>query len=442
MSEADLRRLPSVDQVISDSRMGGFSHGVAVEAARMALHDARSNGESGNVLDSAVAIAESLARPNFVSTINCSGTILNTGLGRARLARAAQDAVAEAVRSGVSLEIDLQSGRRGDRQVALVSLLTRLTGAESAYVVNNNAGAVMLAVSSLASGGSVLLSRGQSVEIGGSFRMPDVVRAAGARLVDVGCTNKTNLSDYADAIDESTRLILRCHPSNFKMTGFVSEPSVEDLANLASEKGIAFVDDCGSGCLFETESLGLPHEPTLSDSVSSGADLVTASGDKLLGGPQAGILIGKTSAVEKLRKNPLARALRIDKMAAAALEATLQLYRDGKITEIPTFLALSRSLKEIEETARIVLEAVGNMGVVEDATCEPGGGSLPGVTLPSKRLGFQSNKPEELARRLRLGATPVVGYIEKNGFWLDMRTVETEDIEPLVESLKAALDVA
>jgi L-seryl-tRNA(Ser) seleniumtransferase len=226
------------------------------------------------------------------------------------------------------------------------------------------------------------------------------------------------------------------------MTGFVDEPPMAELAKLAKEKGISFVDDCGSGCLFNTEALGLPHEPTLVESLASGADIVTASGDKLLGGPQAGMLLGKTSAIERVRKHPLARALRIDKLTAVALEATLRIYLDDDLSEIPTYRALARPLEEIERTAVDVLAMTGCAGSVEDGLCEPGGGSLPGVTLPSKRIRIDIERPKEFSEKMRLGKVAVIGYIEKGEFWLDMRTVEATDVEPLVEAVRTAVGVA
>jgi len=428
--------LPSIDSLISDPRFGAFSHRSAVAGARQAVDQAR-NGDPGDILERAIELATRASESDHRPVINCSGTIMNTGLGRSRLPEAAAVAIERILRSHSSLEIDLETGKRGDRQTHMASLLIELTGAEDGYVVNNNAGAVVLAVSTFACGGSVLLSRGQSVEIGGAFRMPDVVASAGARLIDVGCTNKTRLSDYADAIEEDTRAILRCHPSNFTMSGFVAEPSASELAELAHQKGIVLIDDVGSGCLYETADLGLPHEPTLAEAVKTGANVITASGDKLLGGPQMGIILGTKSAIAEIRKNPLARALRIDKLAAAGIEATLRLCADGKFSEIPTFRALARPLEEIEQLGDRVVAAVG--GSLENGTCEPGGGSLPGVTLQSKRIGFESGSPTKLAARLRRGRTPVIGYIEKDRFWIDLRTVEDFEESTLIEALRAAL---
>lgn len=437
VAASESRRLPSIDKLIADPRLSGFSHRVAVSAARQAVQEARDGATIEDLGERAANLAATLEISSHRPAINCSGTIMNTGLGRSRLSGAAASAIEAVLRSHSSLEVNLDSGKRGDRQGPLTALLTELTGAEDACVVNNNAGAVVLAVSTFAAGGSVLLSRGQSVEIGGAFRMPDVVVSAGARLIDVGCTNKTRLSDYADAIQEDTRAILRCHPSNFKMTGFVDEPSAAELADLAHEKGIALIDDVGSGCLYETSDLGLPHEPTLMEAVKTGADIITASGDKLLGGPQAGIMLGSKSAISRVRKNPLARALRIDKLAAAGIEATLKLCAEERFSEIPTYRALARSIDDISELGARVAAAVG--GVMEDGVCEPGGGSLPGVTLPSKRIGFKSNDPEQLAAKLRQGRTPVIGYIEKGRCWIDLRTVEEFEEATLIDCLRTAL---
>jgi L-seryl-tRNA(Ser) seleniumtransferase len=354
------------------------------------------------------------------------------------LPAAAVDAILNVARMHSSLEIDLETGKRGDRQAPLQRLLTELTGAEAALVVNNNAGAVLLAVHAFAQGGSVLMSRGQSVEIGGAFRMPDVVRAAGARLIDVGCTNKTRLSDYESAIEPDTRVILRCHPSNFKMTGFVDEPTAEELAGLANERGLVLIDDVGSGCLFRTEDIGLPHETTLSEALATGAHVVTASGDKLLGGVQAGILLGREEHIDVVRKSPMARALRIDKLAAAGLEATLRLALNEAWDGIPIYRALSRSIDELSSLGERLIADIGE-GEVADGLCEPGGGSLPGVALPSKRVGFAGREPEALAKALRMGEPAVVGYIEKGVFWLDLRCLEPADVELLVGALKRAL---
>lgn len=386
-------------------------------------------------------IARERVEPSYSEALNCSGTILNTGLGRARLAPTAAEALRRAA-SHVVLETDLETGKRGDRQKALAAMLRELTGAEDAFVVNNNAAAVMLAVNTFASGKSVLLSRGQSVEIGGSFRMPDVVRAAGARLIDVGTTNKTKADDYEKSAEEDTAVILRCHPSNFVMKGFVKEPSIGDMAAVAKKKKLILIDDAGSGCLLDTTKYGLPKEATLSESLKGGADLVTASGDKLLGGPQAGIIAGKRKLIRQIAKNPLARAVRIDKLTAAALEATLRLYIEGRELEIPTWKYIAKPLSEIRNAAQEVLARLKTEKIaaaMEDSVCEIGGGSLPGVKLPSCRIVINAVNAGDTARRLRMGKPPIIPYIEKGCVRLDLRTVEERELELLAEGTAAAL---
>ncbi|MCH8273473.1 MAG: L-seryl-tRNA(Sec) selenium transferase [Armatimonadetes bacterium] len=446
MAGKKLQNLPSVASLIEKTEFASFPHSISVAAARKAVSDARELARDGEtppeaeIAARAVAIARDLAAPAFRPVINASGTILHTGLGRARLAPEAADAVAAAAGSHISLEFDRETGKRGDRQTGLRRLLCRLTGAESALVVNNNAAAVLLTINTLAAGKGVLLSRGQSVEIGGSFRMPDVVRVAGGRLIDVGCTNRTRLSDYEGACDEETAAILRCHPSNFKLVGFVEEPDPKELAETSHRLGLHLIDDVGSGCLVETERFGLPHEPTIAESLAAGADIVTASGDKLLGGPQAGIILGRKELVSRIVRNPMARSVRIGKLTAAGLEATLRLYEEERELEIPTLRYLARPLDEVKRLARRLRSRLRGRGVpasVDKGTCEPGGGSLPGVTLPSHRVSVQVKSAERLARTLRLGSPTVIGYIERDAFWLDMRTVEPEEV-PLIEDAVVA----
>lgn len=446
MDHQQYRSLPSVAKLIEDPALARFPHAYAVEAARRAVEEARRRASNGGgisteeILAWAVADAERQSLPAFAPAINCSGAILNTGLGRARLAQAAVEAIRAASESHITLEVNRETGSRGDRQVGLRSLLCRLTGAESALVVNNNAAAVFLAVNTLASGRKVLLSRGQSVEIGGSFRMPDVVRQAGGILVDVGCTNRTRIQDYEEAFDEDTALILRCHPSNFVLRGFVEEPATADLAECAQRLGVPLLDDVGSGCLIETERYGLPHEPTLRDSLSAGADVVTASGDKLLGGTQAGILLGRKELVQQIARNPLARAVRIDKLTAAGLEATLRLYLEGREQEIPTIRYLSRTWEEVHALATKLVALLAPIQTrIDRGETEVGGGSLPGVALPTSRVGFPGADAEALARALRQHNPPVFGYIQDDVFWLDLRTVEEAEIEGIAHAVREAL---
>ncbi len=446
MDQQQYRKIPSVAKLIEEPALASYPHAYAVDAARQAIEEAREQATRGaeitpeQILERAVEHAERLQTPAFAPAINCSGAILNTGLGRARLAKAAVDAIRAAADSHSTLEVNRETGARGDRQAGLRALLCRLTDAESALVVNNNAAAVLLAVNTIAQGKRVLLSRGQSVEIGGSFRMPDVVRQAGGILVDVGCTNRTRVRDYEEAFDEETGLILRCHPSNFVLRGFVEEPTVSDLAACAHRLGVPLLDDVGSGCLIETERFGLPHEPTLRDSLSAGADLVTASGDKLLGGTQAGILLGKREWIEKIAKNPLARAVRIDKLTAAGLEATLRLYVEGREHEIPTIRYLSRTPEDVHAIAKELVERLAPIPTrLDRGETEVGGGSLPGVTLPTSRVGFPGADPEALARALRMSHPPVFGYIQDDLFWLDPRTLDEDEVDVVVAAVRGAL---
>lgn len=449
MPQKDFRHLPSVGKLLEKPELKSYPHAISTLAAQQAIASAREKIAEGEGLPPteeeitahAVQLAQALSQPFFKPVINASGTILHTGLGRARLAKSVASAVFRTASSHISLEIDLETGARGDRQTALRQLLKRLTGAEDALVVNNNAAAVFLTLNTLARGKSVLLSRGQSVEIGGSFRMPEVIQNAGTRLIDVGCTNKTRLSDYENACAEDTVAILRCHPSNFRLIGFVEEPSPKELAECAHKLGLLLIDDVGSGCLVDTRRFGLPYEPTINDSLSAGADIVTASGDKLLGGPQAGIILGKRELISRIAKNPLARAVRIDKLTATALEATLRLYEEGREGEIPTWHYISKPLSKVRSQARRVLNHLTREGLpatLEQGTCEVGGGSLPGVALPSWRVGLRAKPPEALARALRTGNPPVIPYIERDTLWLDMRTVEDHEIPTLIQAVLTA----
>lgn len=440
MAKSPLRSLPSVSKLLGHPLLKGYPHTVAVEAARQSLDEARSNGQGGSDHDAlanrAAELAERLVTPGFQPLVNCTGTILNTGLGRAKLAPAAVEAAVRAA-GHVSLEIDLALGTRGDRQASLRALLTDLTGAESALVVNNNAAAVLLTLNTFCRGRKVLLSRGQSVEIGGSFRMPDVVRASGASLVDIGTTNKTRISDYTSNTDEETAAYLRCHPSNFWIGGFSEEPGVGELAEAARARSLLLIDDVGSGCLVNTDQFGLPHEATITEALMAGADIVTASGDKLLGGPQAGLILGRDALIKTIAKNPMARALRIDKVTAAALEATLMLYNQGLQMSIPTLRYLARSEREVKDIAQKLAAKLKKANIACEVTkgeSEPGGGSLPGCVLPSCRVSIGSPDPDAVSLKARLRG--VVGYIAEGRFHLDMRTVDEDELPKIVSALQ------
>jgi L-seryl-tRNA(Ser) seleniumtransferase len=395
-----------------------------VAEARTAL---ASGGTADGVVERARELAQSLAGESLRSAINMSGVVLHTGLGRARLAEAAVEHVEKVARDHSNLEFDEFSGGRGDRQDHVRTLLQELSGAEDALVVNNCAAAVVLTLNALAKGKEVLLSRGQMVEIGGSFRLPDIVGESGCVLRELGTTNKTRLQDYENALSPQTAAVLRCHPSNFQIVGFHEEPSAKDLSAFCNAKGIALVDDVGSGCLIDTTQYGLPKERTLREALDDGADVVLASGDKLLGGPQAGIVIGTKESIAKIKRHPLARAFRIDKLTLAGLEATLRLYLEERHEEIPIWRYVSRPLSEVQQLAETIASASG--GTIEEGTTEIGGGSLPGVAIPTYRVGLRQANPEDLAAQLRTQPTPVVGYIQDGTFWLDPRTAEKQEVE-------------
>jgi L-seryl-tRNA(Ser) seleniumtransferase len=377
--------------------------------------------------------------------INATGVILHTNLGRAPLSPEAQARLQEVAHHYSTLEFDLREGTRGSRQEHIEGLLTRLAGAEAALTVNNNAAAVFLSINTMAEGREVVVSRGELIEIGGSFRIPDVMRKAGAVLREVGTTNRTHARDYEAAIGDRTALLLKVHPSNFQMVGFTSEVSLTDLVDLGRQSGVPVMIDAGSGALTDLTPFGLKGEPTIQEAVRSGAELVTFSGDKLLGGPQAGIIVGKKVVVDRLRKNPLARAVRIDKLSLAALEATLRGYLEGEkgLATIPVLAMISCPLEEIQQRAKRVqagLQAQARPSVqvtIEEQRSEVGGGALPAESLPTYCIALHS--PAVASHRLEAalrGADPaVVGRIKGEKVLLDLRTVREEEVALLIEAV-------
>jgi len=374
--------------------------------------------------------------------INATGVIIHTNLGRALLSPAARAAMEQAARSYSNLEYDLKAGQRGSRYVHAEELLCRLTGAEAALVVNNNAGAVLLILSALARGREVIISRGQLVEIGGGFRIPDVMRQSGAILVEVGTTNRTHRRDYEAAITDQTAMLLRVHRSNFRLTGFVTEPTLAEMADLAHSQGLLVGDDLGSGTLLDTADYGLAHEPTIQESLAAGADIVSCSGDKLLGGPQAGIILGHADLIAQLRRFPLTRALRVDKTTLAGLQATLLHYVKSEATrEVPVWRMIAIPLEALairaEAWARR-LAAAGLRSKVRDGRSAVGGGSLPGETLPTRLLALLEPSPERLASSLRHADPPVIARVEDEQLVLDPRTVQPEEENELLEIVISA----
>jgi L-seryl-tRNA(Ser) seleniumtransferase len=420
---------------------------LTVEAIRQALDLARQAimaGQECPLMDELVEVTrgnlETRSRPTLRRVINASGVIIHTNLGRVPLSAEARAAMELAARGYTNLEYDLEAGRRGSRYVHAEELLCQLTGAEAALLVNNNAGAVLLILTALARGKEVIVSRGHLVEIGGGFRLPEVMRQSGARLVEVGTTNRTYIQDYEEAITAETALLMRVHRSNFRLTGFVHEPTLGELVELGEKKGLLVADDLGSGALLDTSAYGLAHEPTLQESVADGVALVSASGDKLLGGPQAGIIVGRGDLVAKIKRHPLTRALRVDKTTIAGLQATLLHYLKGEVEQkVPVWCMMAMPVKAIEQRALAWAKKLAEAGIVArvvDGCSTVGGGSLPGETLPTRLAAIQADSPDELARRLRAGDPPVIGRIEDDLFLLDPRTVLDEEDAVLIEAIK------
>ena len=391
------------------------------------------------LLDRTGEILSAWSKPSLIPVINASGVIIHTNLGRAPLSQAAMYAAQEAALGYTNLEYDLEKGQRGSRLVHAEAILRQLTGAEAALVVNNNAAAVLLVLSALARRRKVVISRTQLVEIGGGFRVPEVMQQSGARLLEIGATNRVHLSDYEAALDEQPALFLRAHRSNFRLLGFTSEPNLSEIVELAHKAGIPLVDDLGSGALLETTKYGLGHEPMVQESLEAGADVVCFSGDKLLGGPQAGIILGRADLVARLKKHPLARALRADKLCLAALSATLLHYlKDEAEREIPVWRMIAMSQAEIKRHASAWREALG-LGEVTSGESTVGGGSLPGENLPTWLLTLSTRSPNRVLARLRNNEIPILARLVDDKLALDPRTVLPEQEEVLLAGLRQVL---
>jgi L-seryl-tRNA(Ser) seleniumtransferase len=435
-----LRSLPAVDRLAAS--LSGVPPHLAIAAARAEIAAARERiltGDGGEpdpdrLRERAAATARSLAAGSLRPVINATGVILHTNLGRAPLAAAAAGAAAAIGSAYSNLELDRETGARGSRGDHLAPLLRELSGAEAALAVNNNAAAVLLALAALASGREVIVSRGELVEIGGSFRIPDVLAQSGTRLVEVGTTNRTRIGDYAAAIGPSTAAILRVHQSNFRTVGFVERPELGELAALAGERGLALIDDLGSGAV-----VPIGDEPLLPDSVAAGADVVCCSADKLLGGPQAGIIAGRAGAIDACCRHPLARALRLDKLQLAALEATLRLLRDSGPDAIPALRMLHASEEELATRAQRLASAIGESARVGQATSRPGGGTLPLVELEGPVCELAVDDPDALLARLREAEVPVIGRIHEGQVLLDPRTIADDEVEAAAATVRTAL---
>ena len=449
---ADLRSLPSVDTIINSNHgqrlCEEFGHDLLVGAIRESLNEIRVDFQKmqtipghEKILIRIEKLLEKWTNETLFPVLNATGTILHTNLGRAPLSHEAIEAVRNVSQSYNTLEFNLKSGKRGSRLLHAEQLLTRLTGAEAALVVNNNASAVLLALTALAKRKRVVISRTQLVEIGGGFRIPDVMKQSGAKLIEIGTTNRVHLRDYEDALllHDPVGLVLRAHHSNYKIIGFTTEPSLKEIVDAAHSRDVKLMDDLGSGTFLKTEDFGLSHEPTILESVQAGADLICFSGDKLLGGPQAGILIGKKELIAKIKKYPLARAVRSDKMCLAALSATLIHYLKGEaLQKIPIWRMISADLNDIRSRAEKWQKELG-VGILIESKSKIGGGSLPEETLPTWVFVLRVEKPDRFLKQLRDLDTPIIARIINEQVAFDPRTILLEQENKFLVEMKKIL---
>ena len=462
---SELRNLPSVEQLlkIATHLIERFGRPLTLDALRWTLGEirarvkpalprerrddvSRAEGTKPETAlpsnDQILALAEShllaWTRPSLVPVINATGVILHTNLGRAPLSQATIQAMTEAARGYSNLEYDLETGKRGSRLVHAEAILRKLLGVEAALVVNNNASAVLLVLSALANRKRVIIPRSQLIEIGGGFRVPDVMKQSGAKLVEIGTTNKVRISDFEAALEESTALVMRAHRSNFKIIGFTEEPDLKDIVDVAHRAQVPVVDDLGSGALIDTAKYGFGHEPTVQESLAAGVDIVCFSGDKLLGGPQAGIIVGQKDLLDKIKKHPLARAVRADKTCLAGISATLTHYlKDEVEREVPVVRMMSMTLEQVQGRAEAWRAALGQGEVVQSESTV-GGGSLPEESIPSCVLALDVKSPDKFLKKLREANPPVIARTENNRVLLDPRTVLKDEL--LLQVLRQVLD--
>ncbi|RKD32478.1 L-seryl-tRNA(Sec) selenium transferase [Thermohalobacter berrensis] len=460
-------KLPKVDQVLSNDNikklMKRIPRDIIVESIREELDLLRKKIKDGIIIslkelekeiiklpNNVTSNANEKIKPKFKRVINATGVVIHTNLGRSLISPKIIDHIKDVTTNYSNLEFDLDEGKRGSRYSHIEEIIAKVTGAESAMVVNNNAAAVLLVLSTIAKEKEVVVSRGELVEIGGSFRVPDVMEQSGAKLVDVGTTNKTHIWDYERAIGEDTAALLKVHTSNYRILGFTSSVKLEDLVKLGERYNIPVVEDLGSGVLVDLSKYGLQYEPTVQESIKAGVDIVTFSGDKLLGGPQAGIIIGKKKYIDEMKKNPLTRAIRIDKFTISALEATLRLYlnEEDAIKNIPTLKMLTTSLNELEKKAQILYRKIDekvedNISIkITDQFSQVGGGSMPLEEIPTKAIMISSNNHSvsNIERKLRKFHTPIVARIYKDNLFIDLRTVKDEELDIIAEGLKFAIE--
>ena len=453
------RSIPKVDVLLEDKKIISlitkYHRDVVVDVIREEIEKIREeiktnndfdfiNKKINNLIDNISKSVEKTYSYNIRKVINGTGTILHTNLGRSIISKKHANYLSDIVTSYSNLEYNLEDGKRGERYSHFEKLICKITGAESAIAVNNNAAAVMLVLSSMAKEKEVIVSRGELVEVGGKFRIPDVMESSNAHLVEIGTTNKTHLEDYENAINENTGALLKVHTSNFKIFGFTESVSIKEICNLGKEKNIPVIEDIGSGVLVDLSKYGLEYEPTVQDSIKSGVDIVSFSGDKLLGGPQAGIIVGKKKYIDKIKKNPLTRAFRIDKFTATILEMIFKEYlnEEDAIKNIPTLSLITRDLKEIEKNANALyekLDILKDVAIIniEDTLSQIGGGSLPMERLNSKCVSItpKNISTASLEEKLRLNENPVVGRISDNKLIIDMRTILDDEIDILSKKL-------
>ncbi len=445
-----LRELPSVEQLLhaprADHLIDEYGRPLTLDALRLTLDETRARFKtkpevglpsSEDILTQAESHLIAWTTPTLLPVINATGVILHTNLGRAPLSKATIAAMKDVAESYSTLEYDLEKGQRGSRLSHAESILQKLTGAEAAVVVNNNASAVLLVLSALANKKRVVISRSQLVEIGGGFRVPDVMKQSGAKLVEVGTTNKVRLSDYKEALEEPTSLVMRAHRSNFKIVGFTEEPELKDIVDVAHQSGVAVVDDLGSGALLDTAKYGFAHEPTVQESLSADIDLVCFSGDKLLGGPQAGIILGKKNLIDKIKRHPLARAVRADKTCLAGITTTLLHYlKDEAEREIPIWKMMSLTLEQLKVRAEAWQVALGQGEVIKSESTV-GGGSLPDECISTYVLALKVKSPDNFTKKLRESQPPIIARVENDTILFDPRTVLNDEI--LILNLKSLL---
>jgi L-seryl-tRNA(Ser) seleniumtransferase len=445
-----LRDLPSVEQLLrrATDLIISYGHPLTVEALRTALGDIRTGFKldpdrilpsNEDILSQAASRLSAWTRPTILPIINASGVILHTNLGRAPLSKATIVAMQSVAQGYSNLEYDLGKGKRGSRLIHAETVLEKLTGAEAAVVVNNNASAVMLTLAALSKGKRAIIARSQLVEIGGGFRVPDVMKQSGVKLVEIGTTNRVHLHDYEEACSEPTGVVMRAHRSNFKIIGFTEEPELKEIVDVAHSAGVVVVDDIGSGAFLDTARYGLAHEPTVQESLSAGVDVVCFSGDKLLGGPQAGVILGKTELIARIRKHPLARAVRADKLALAGITATLIHYLKNEAErEIPVWQMISMEPGQVKIRAEVWRKALGQGEVIESESTV-GGGSLPGESMKTWVLALDLKSPDKFAAKLRAASTPIVARTENERILLDPRTVLPDQDAVLLRVLKECL---